>query len=588
VIKTAVQTEPDIRSVYQSVFDENPLGIVLSDLEGRIGQVNAEFERMLGYSQAELAGKDWVDITHPDDLIQGRKDVIVLRSGKVRSLIMRKRYVAKSGGEVWSRVTISTASTGNLRAGFVTMVEDITEQVRTEMALAEKQRLLGEVLDSAPLVMLACDLYGTVTMCERRAIGDGAEGWAEAIGRSIWDVVGEPDLVREHFAMALAGQGGRATTRIAGRTYEYHYRPVLDDSGKVNGVTAVALDISDRETAVEQNRQVTKFTAALSHELRTPLNTIIGFNELLSAAKAGPLNEKQIHYVDLVDKGARLLLSLINDLLDLSKVKAGQMTVEPEPIDALAAVRNVVAQMEPLAIKKGVDLLVLDSRAKMPMVADGRRLHQVLLNLLSNAVKFTPGGASITVSVRQEAGNTSFAVTDAGSGIPAEQIESVFDEYRQLGSGASSPTEGTGLGLPLSRRFAELMGGTLAAESAVGQGSRFTLSLPSVFGAPALPTVVARSLAPASADDAMGAVAARPRQRHSLSSGDRRRRRVTGFDTAAREGAPAEWTGFRRPRLESWPLAVDGSVVSALSLGLTVRRWSSPSRRPASINHGNA
>lgn len=531
MINKPIQAGTDIGSVYQIAFDENPLGMVLSDSDGRIRQINAEFERMLGYSQAEISGRSWEDITHPADQSAHRANLASFKKDSLQHLSTRKRYVAKSGAEVWANVKITSIFAWRLRTGFVTMVEDITGQVRADTELAEKRRLLTQVLGSAPIVMLACDLSGMVTMCEGGALLGSGYGKNRLVGRSIWTVVEDQALVRECFDRAVAGKAGSVVARFSGRIYAYHYHPVFDDSGSVIGVTAVALDISDRETAVEQNRQLSHFIASLNHELRTPLNTIIGFNELLSTKKAGPLNEKQEHYVDYVDRGARLLLSLVNDVLDLSKVKAGQMTIEAEPIDAVGAVRNAVMQMGPLATSKALDLFVADPESAIPMVVDGRRLHQVLLNLLSNAIKFTPAGGTVTVAVsRDDTGWTRFAVTDTGCGIPSDLLEAIFDEYRQVAGGAVRSSEGTGLGLALSRHFAQIMGGTLTVDSTVGRGSRFTLSLPTVFVPPSSPLVRERAtkLPPAVRAKAAGVAQLQPRDRRL--GRDRRRNKPSPRD----------------------------------------------------------
>jgi len=475
-------------------FDENPLGMALSDSDGRIQQINAEFERMLGYSQAEISGRSWEDITHPADQPAHRANLASLKNDNLPRLTMRKRYVAKSGAEVWAHVKITSIFAWGLRTGFVTMVEDITAQVRADTEVAEKRRLLTQVIGSAPIIMFSCDLSGKVTMCEGGALLGSGYGKNRLVGRSIWTVVEDHALVRECFGRAVAGEAGSVVARFSGRIYEYHYHPVVDDSGSVIGVTAVALEVSDRETAVEQNRQLSHFIASLNHELRTPLNTIIGFNELLLAKKAGPLNERQEHYVDNVDRGARQLLSLVNDVLDLSKVKAGQMTVEAEPIDAVSAARNAIMQMGPLATSRALDVFLTNPESAIRMVVDGRRLHQILLNLLANAIKFTSAGGTVTVSVsRDDTGWARFAVTDTGCGISPDLLELIFDEYRQVAGVAVRSSEGSGLGLALSRHFARIMGGTLTVDSTVGRGSRFTLLLPVVFVPPSSPLVRKRA-----------------------------------------------------------------------------------------------
>lgn len=174
---------------------------------------------------------------------------------------------------------------------------------------------------------------------------------------------------------------------------------------------------------------------------------------------------------------------MINDILDFSKVKAGQMTIDAHPIDASKVVRDAIQQMAASASNRALDIFMTNRDTPVQMVVDDRRLNQILINLISNAVKFTPTGGSITMTACQdEDGWTNFTVTDTGCGIAPGKIESIFEAYQQAGD-AGSRAAGTGLGLALSRNFANLMGGTLKVESTLGVGSMFSLRLPTVFQA---------------------------------------------------------------------------------------------------------
>jgi signal transduction histidine kinase len=212
----------------------------------------------------------------------------------------------------------------------------------------------------------------------------------------------------------------------------------------------------------------------MSHELRTPLNAIIGFSELLQQQLVGGLNERQLAYVDDVVDAGRHLLSLINDVLDLSKVEAGKMELELADValrPTLESGLTMNAERAGLArIALGLEL----EPEEITIRADERKLRQVVFNLLSNAVKFTPPEGRIDVSARLTNGVVEVAVSDTGPGIPPEDQELIFEEFRQ----ARTHQEGTGLGLPLSRRFIELHGGRLWVESAPGEGSTFRFTLP--------------------------------------------------------------------------------------------------------------
>ncbi len=225
------------------------------------------------------------------------------------------------------------------------------------------------------------------------------------------------------------------------------------------------------------SRHKSEFLANMSHELRTPLNAIIGFSEVLHEQMFGELNEQQLGYVSDVLEAGRHLLSLINDILDLAKVEAGRMELELADVVLGDALRSGVTMHAERATRAGIELeLTLDPRI-VAIRADERKLRQVVFNLLSNAVKFTPPGGRIDVSAKQADGFVEVAVADTGSGIAPEDLELVFEEFQQAGD-SGKRTEGTGLGLPLSRRFVELHGGRLWAESVPGRGSTFRFTLP--------------------------------------------------------------------------------------------------------------
>jgi signal transduction histidine kinase len=218
------------------------------------------------------------------------------------------------------------------------------------------------------------------------------------------------------------------------------------------------------------------FLANMSHELRTPLNAIIGFSEVLREQMFGELNEKQIDYVEDVLDAGRHLLALINDILDLAKVEAGQMELELAEVSLPQALQSGLTMHGERASRDGIELGLSVEPKEIVIEADERKLRQVVFNLLSNAVKFTPEGGRIDVSAHMTAGIVEVAVSDTGSGISPEDQELIFEEFKQAAGGNGQ--EGTGLGLPLSRRFIELHGGRLWVESALGRGSTFRFTLP--------------------------------------------------------------------------------------------------------------
>jgi signal transduction histidine kinase len=216
----------------------------------------------------------------------------------------------------------------------------------------------------------------------------------------------------------------------------------------------------------------------MSHELRTPLNAVIGFSEVLGEQMFGALNEKQSEYVDDIHTSGRHLLSLINDILDLSKVEAGRMELDVASFNIREALGNALMLVSERAQRRGIALESEIDESLADMNGDERKFKQILLNLLSNAIKFTPEGGRVTLSARAADASVVIAVRDTGVGICAEDQERIFEEFRQVGTDYARKVEGTGLGLTLTRRFVELHGGEIVVESEPGAGSEFRITLP--------------------------------------------------------------------------------------------------------------
>ena len=225
------------------------------------------------------------------------------------------------------------------------------------------------------------------------------------------------------------------------------------------------------------SRHKSEFLANMSHELRTPLNAILGFSQVLEKRLFGELNEKQEEYVEDIRSSGDHLLSLINDVLDLSKVEAGQIELELAPFSLREAVERGVLMVRERASKNGVALAAEIEPGVQVVSGDERRIRQILFNLLSNAVKFTPAGGRIDVAASLVDGDVQLAVSDTGPGIAREDLDRIFEEFQQTDAGAKQH-EGTGLGLALSKRLVELHGGRIWVESEVGVGSRFVFTLP--------------------------------------------------------------------------------------------------------------
>jgi signal transduction histidine kinase/putative methionine-R-sulfoxide reductase with GAF domain len=238
-------------------------------------------------------------------------------------------------------------------------------------------------------------------------------------------------------------------------------------------------EIEDKGRQLEAaNRHKSEFLANVSHELRTPLNAIIGFSEVLGERLFGELNEKQAEYTEDILSSGRHLLSLINDILDLSKIEAGRMELEVTTFHMPDAIENALLLIRERASRHGIKLeRIIDDRLG-DFTGDERKVKQVLVNLLANAVKFTPEGGCIKVEARLGDSAVITSVTDTGVGIAREDHEAIFEEFRQVGSNYAQKREGTGLGLSLTRKFVEMHGGKIWVESELGKGSTFTFTLP--------------------------------------------------------------------------------------------------------------
>ena len=252
-----------------------------------------------------------------------------------------------------------------------------------------------------------------------------------------------------------------------------------------DGLAIGAGDISRRKRAEQEREQAiaarNRFYAVMSHELRTPINAILGYNDLVLAGIFGVLSDGVRESIERSQRATHHLLELVNDVLDLSKLEAGKMEIAPEPVHIAELVDELLSTVRPLAESRGTALDVTDEGCEEPIVTDPRRVRQILLNLVSNAIKFGEGKPVKIRCNRRDGDWMELEVVDLGAGIPPEDLPRVFDEFVQL---ANASDGGTGLGLPISRRLAEMLGGELQAESTPGAGSVFRLRLPPVFPAP--------------------------------------------------------------------------------------------------------
>jgi len=411
-------------------------------------------------------------VAHPSlDLVLGRADFS--RLPQVRA--------ALSGS---ARTAVSAATTGRSQdgtkvlsafqrvnpPGWRVFVEDPVSEAYAplESALARTALLLVAFLALAIFtsVVLARRMVRPIKSMQVAAARVGEGALEQRIDVNSQDELGKLGDEFNKMAVQLQESYAGLEDKVAERTREL-------------GSALAELDEKSRQLETI-SRHKSEFLANMSHELRTPLNAIIGFSEVLREQMFGELNERQLEYLDDVLLAARHLLSLINDVLDLSKVEAGRMELELSEVSLPEALETGLTMQEERAREARITFGLAVDPAEITVQADERKLRQVLVNLLSNAVNFTPPGGRVNVKACLRNGVVEVAVADTGSGIAPEDQDLIFEEFLQArgANGGGARLEGTGLGLPLSRRFIELHGGRLWVESARGTGSTFRFTLP--------------------------------------------------------------------------------------------------------------
>jgi signal transduction histidine kinase/ActR/RegA family two-component response regulator len=270
----------------------------------------------------------------------------------------------------------------------------------------------------------------------------------------------------------------REEVRIFDRTLHSTISPVTDKQGGLSGVVVVLRDISEEKKLEERKEE---FVSVVSHELRTPLTAISGAVDLVLNNLAGEINEKQRRFLGMAKDSTDRLNSMVDDLLDLSKLARGKMRMSFEVAQLDELVRQATERYGPAATDKGVELAIEDASEPVKLVCDPMRLAQVLNNLITNAIKFSPEGGRIELGIRRPAGVPGFAVLSCwnnGEAIPEEELERIFDKFEQGRSARTRTVRGTGLGLAICRSIVEAHGGRIWAESAAGEGARFVVVLP--------------------------------------------------------------------------------------------------------------
>jgi signal transduction histidine kinase len=329
---------------------------------------------------------------------------------------------------------------------------------RNDLALRNFESVISVPLHQGDTVYGALAIYAR----EPDAFDESEVGLIAELGENL-----------AHGIAALRAQSERAEAISALE----RARNELED--RVRQRTAELVEARDAAQSADQLKSA--FLATMSHELRTPLNSIIGFTGIVIQGLAGPLNDEQAKQLGMVQNSSRHLLALINDVLDISKIEAGQLDICCAPFPLLPAIQKTVSAILPLAEKKGITVRTELSPNVGEINSDQRRTEQILLNLLGNAVKFTDRG-EVVVQCKRENEWIITTIRDTGIGIDPQHHQSIFEPFRQADTGLARKREGTGLGLSICKRLVDLLGGFISVESALDQGSTFTVRLPLVWG----------------------------------------------------------------------------------------------------------
>jgi PAS domain S-box-containing protein len=488
------------RLLVESVRD---YAIFALDVTGHVLSWNAGAERFEGWTADEIVGRHFSIFYPPEEIAAGSPDRELCDAVLHGTSETEGWRIRKDGTRFWANVvrTVMRDHSGEL-VGFATVARDLTDRRDADEHLRvseERFRLLVQSVRDYAIFML--DPEGRVATWNEGAQRIKGYTADEIIGRhfsAFYPTETRSTGFPQH-ELEVAASTGRFEDegwrlRKDGSLFwaSVVITALRDPSGTLVGFAKVTRDLTERRQAEERaiadarwvaetetaNRTKSEFLATLSHELRTPLNAIGGYAELLTMEVSGSINEAQRQYLERIATSQKHLLTLINELLNLSRVEAGQVEYDLGPVPLLPLLRDLEAMILPQMQAKDIDFEIVYCPADATAWADTARAQQILLNLLSNAVKFTPSGGRISLECSLTEEQVTVTVLDTGPGIPEDKREAIFQPFVQLGRSLTNTREGIGLGLAISRDLARGMSGDLKVSGGVGEGARLTLVLP--------------------------------------------------------------------------------------------------------------
>ncbi|MEG3641015.1 PAS domain S-box protein [Magnetococcus sp. PR-3] len=484
---------------FRIFFEQAVVGMVMAGLDRTFIDTNQAFCQMLGYGRSELCSMTFPQITHPDDLEADLHNVQKLLSGESHAFEMEKRYMHRNGHPVWGLLSASVVRNEHGEPDyFIAQILNIDAQKKALEQLRQSESLMRGYFELGLIGMATTSPgKGWVHVNDRLCEILGYE--RDLLVTKTWRELTHPDdlgadLVALDKVMTGASDGYTLDKRFIRQDGQVIHASIsasclrLPD-GSVDYFVALVQDISarkrmeldlqqEKERAESANRAKSAFLAVMSHEIRTPMNAILGMAELLRETE---LTNRQNWCVDTLNRSGETLLTLINDVLDLSKIEANRLTLEKVVFDLPQAVEEICALFSYEAQDKGLTL-GYNMDAEIPRFVEGDpiRLRQILMNMVGNAIKFTKRGEISVNLLPCEKGQIKFEVRDTGVGISPEHQNKIFQPFTQADSSITREHGGTGLGLTICMRLVGLMGGEISLHSALGKGSafRFNLDLP--------------------------------------------------------------------------------------------------------------